>query len=149
MIRFDSLRRTRLRSAIGSGNLDEIVAAAQLMDYEAPWQIPLHESGIFEDLRHEWLRTPVIDLYDAIDEVEHLDLADDTVVGRTLRSTFTTLVRASERVGSLEGFFARFRSRPYLDVLIEMIEDGLQAAWLLSEALTADRDEVAWAAADA
>ena len=64
---------TQAASLRGSAVTDERVRTAE--------HIHINASGLVEDLKHDWLAAPILELFDVIAEVASIDLRDDAAVG--------------------------------------------------------------------
>jgi hypothetical protein len=103
--------------------------------------IRLHPSGLLEDLKHDWLATPIVQLFDAITEVASIDLSDDAAVGNGLRSATHRLVSQADAVSELLEFMDRFEP----SIVDTMVRPAGVAGLLLTRALvdwmTSETDE--------
>jgi hypothetical protein len=81
-------RRLILRRAIGDELLERAAALREPITGDEREDsgdlIRLHPSGLVEDLKHDWLATPITELFGAITEVASIDLSDDAAAGHDL-----------------------------------------------------------------
>jgi hypothetical protein len=138
-------RRATLRKAIGEASIERIasLAAATRSDIsEDPADlIPLHSNGLIQDLKHDWLAAPIVDLFDEVGEVARLDLNNDAVVGRRLRGAVERLVVRAQVVDGLATFFGRFEESVLSSLVQPAAECGLVVSSLLFEWMTSAADD--------
>jgi hypothetical protein len=105
-------RRRILKLAIGDSAVNRAVtlidSAGAGPDSERV--IRLRETGLLEDLKHDWLAVPVVRLYEAIEALAAMDLSDDRSVGRRLRPKTNEVIARADAVVELTRFIDMFGS---------------------------------------
>jgi hypothetical protein len=137
-------RRGTLRRAIGQVSIDRATAlldtAARNVATKDGGLIRLHPSGLLEDLKHDWLAIPLLELFEAVAIVASIDLADDAAVGARLRGETERLVSRAESVSELLGFLDLFDPSIVHALVRPACVDGLMLTAALVEWMTSEAD---------
>jgi hypothetical protein len=138
-------RRSTLRRAIGDQSIERsasFLETAKEDEREDPHElIPLHVCGLLEDLKHDWLAAPIIELFEAISEVGSLDLTDDAAVGARLRRETQHLVCRAEAVSELVRFMNLFEPSIVHELVRPAAVVGLMLTGALVEWMASETDE--------
>jgi hypothetical protein len=104
-------RRATLRKAIGQELVDRtslLREATVEAGSRSTTVIPLHDSGLTEDLKHDWLAVPAVELLDSVVALSNVDLSDNAFVGAQLRGETAALLARAEEVSELLQFIDLF-----------------------------------------
>lgn len=137
--------RKKLRLAIGAQSVERAASlplvANEEMDEEGGDLIHLHESGLREDLKHDWMAAPVVDLLEAIVEVASIDLSDGAEVGGHLRRATYRLVSEAESVAELVQFLDLFKPSVVHELVRPACVSGLTLTKALMGWMTSETDQ--------
>jgi hypothetical protein len=141
-------RRAIIRRAVGADFLARNISPYE--DYvpddgDQEEGVPLPEAQIIEDLKHDWLTKPAVDLLRAIEKLAEVDPLDDAQVGQLLRGRVRRVIARMEPVRELVAFLSHFESE-LVSLIRDAAIDALGAGCWMVVSLTADDDA---AAADA
>jgi SEC-C motif len=138
-------RRATLRRAIGEGAIERANALldAAVEEVVAPETglIRLHLSGLLEDLKHDWIALPALELLEAVATVAGIDLTDDAAVGGHLRGETEKLVSRAEFAREVLAFLDLFEPSVVHELVRPAYVDGLVLTAALIEWMTAESDE--------
>ena len=137
-------RRATLRRAVGAETLLRAyeLCAERNTDIEKA-TVRLDDFSLFEDLRHDWIRGPILRLHNATRRLASTDVADDREVGRLLRKRVSSVVSRGEAVREILEFLLQFESSLLKDLIIPAARRPLEAAVCLVTAYTAEGDSSA------
>jgi hypothetical protein len=90
-----------------------------------PWRIPVLEHLAFEDLKHDWLTGPILDLYGGLEALAGIDVESDAV-GRQLRPAAGRLLEQGAQVRELLEFLICFDG-DLVQMIVDAAADGLKA----------------------
>ncbi len=102
--------------------------------------IRLRETGLLEDLKHDWLTVPVVRLYEAIEALAAMNLSDDRSVGRRLRPKTNEVIARADAVAELTRFIDMFDCSILRDLVRPACILGLTLASSLIKWMTAESD---------
>jgi len=136
-------RRATLRRAVGA----ELLLRTRRLDAERNTvekpTVRLDDFSLFEDLRHDWIRGPILSLQEATRRLASTEVADDLEVGRLLRKRVSSIVSRGETVREILEFLLCFESSLLMDLIIPAARRSLEAAVCLVTAYTAEGDSSA------
>jgi hypothetical protein len=135
-------RRAIIRQAVGAQSLATLVSPYEHVEPdegELPQGVPLPEDRVIEDVKHEWLTKPVVDLLRSLEKLAIVDPLDDAQVGQLLRNRVRRVLLRMEPVRELVAFLGNFESE-VVALLRDAAIDALGASYFLIVALTADDD---------
>jgi hypothetical protein len=137
-------RRATLRKAIGQELVDRTSPLREATTEEAGSRsttvIPLHDGGLIEDLKHDWLAVPAVELLESVVGLSNFDLSDDAIVGARLRGETATLLARAEEVSELLQFIDLFAPSLIHDLVRPAYVDGLMLACTFVEWMTSETE---------
>ena len=136
-------RRRVLRLAIGESAVSRagtLIDSVGVPSGDRERLIRLHETGVTEDLKHDWLAVTVVRLYEAIAALAAMDLSDDRSVGRRLRPKTNEVIALADEVAELTRFMDMFDCSILQDLVRPACILGLTLASSLIRWMTAESD---------
>jgi hypothetical protein len=111
--------------------------------------VRLDTFSLFEDLRHDWIRRPILSLNEATGRLASTDVADDREVGRLFRRRVSSVVNRGEAVQEILEFLLHFESNLLDELIVPAARRSLEAVVHLITAYTAEGDSSARKGAEA